>query len=418
MYNVHVSSEIGHLKAVIVHTPGPEVEKMTPENAERALYSDILNLSVATEEYRHFKTVLGRKCNTFEVKDLLCEILADSTVKHQLVSNLCREEGAPRLANYLLSFEGAELARQLIEGVEMRRDNLTKFLSNERYSLRPLHNFFFTRDASISLYGDVLIGKMASPIRYRESVIMEAIFNHHPSFRGQLYNPAHENGSETLQEIRIEGGDVLVAREDVLIIGTGSRTSTQGIDYLIEILRKKRDRVFHLLVQELPEKPESFIQLDMVFTLLDHHYCMVYEPLIKGHSRFRTIHITMENGQVASIRTVPGLLEALASLGFELTPLRCGGSDLWQQEREQWHSGANFLALSPGVVVGYERNVHTLEELDRHGFRIVRSGDIIDGREPFPTEKCVIALPGSELARGGGGARCMSMPIRRSKLDG
>jgi arginine deiminase len=104
-------------------------------------------------------------------------------------------------------------------------------------------------------------------------------------------------------------------------------------------------------------------------------------------------------------------------LGFDLNPVKCGGSDLWQQEREQWHSGANFLALSPGVIVGYERNVHTLEELDKHGFQIIRSENIINNKVPFPDNKSVITLPGAELARGGGGARCMSMPVRRKSIE-
>lgn len=417
MFNVNVCSEIGDLECVIVHTPGQEVEKMTPESAKRALYSDILNLSVAHEEYCHFKAILSKKAKTFEVKTLLTEVLADEQLKEQLLKRICKDEGVPRLAKFLIPFDAGEVANQLIEGVELRRDNLTKYLSNERYSLYPLHNFFFTRDSSMSIFNNVLIGKMASNVRHRESVIMETIFNHHPAFQANTYNPYNDMPPEMNNSIKIEGGDVLVARDNVLIVGTGMRTSTQGVDYIIETMKRNKLGLSHILVQELPDAPESFIHLDMVFTFLDRNYCMVYEPLIMTHNRFRTIHIEIDNGKVKSINTVPGLLQALSNLGFDLNPVKCGGSDLWQQEREQWHSGANFLALSPGVIVGYERNVHTLEELDKHGFQIIRSENIINNKVPFPDNKSVITLPGAELARGGGGARCMSMPVRRKSIE-
>ncbi|MBN1926471.1 MAG: arginine deiminase [Prolixibacteraceae bacterium] len=417
MLNINVCSEIGDLECVIVHTPGQEVEKMTPENAERALYSDILNLSVAKEEYSHFKKILTLKTKTLEVKTLLAEVLADQQLKENLITSICIDEGVPKLAKYLIPFEAEELASQLIEGVELRRDNLTKYLSNERYSLNPLHNFFFTRDASISIFNNILIGKMASNVRHRETVIMETIFKNHGLFKSPTVNPHVDKNGEGIANIKIEGGDVLIARDDVLIVGTGIRTSTQGIDFLIETLKSEKNGLKHLLVQELPPTPESFIHLDMVFTFLDRHYCMVYEPLIMTHNRFRTIHIEIDNGKVKSISTVPGLLQALSTLGFDLTPIKCGGNDQWHQEREQWHSGANFLALSPGVIFGYERNVYTLEELSKHGFRIIKSESIINNTTDFPKEKTVITLPGSELARGGGGARCMSMPVRRKNLN-
>jgi len=201
-----------------------------------------------------------------------------------------------------------------------------------------------------------------------------------------------------------------------LVIGTGQRTSTQGIDYIIETIKNEKREPTHIVVQELPESPESFIHLDMVFTLLDRDYCMVYEPLILSHNRFRTIHITITNGKVLSIDTEPDLLTALKKLGHALKPIRCGGWDSWSQEREQWHSGANFLAISPGIIIGYDRNVHTIEELNKNGFDVVQAKDLIDNNLALPKSKAVITIAGAELARGGGGARCMSMPVRRKKV--
>jgi arginine deiminase len=121
---------------------------------------------------------------------------------------------------------------------------------------------------------------------------------------------------------------------------------------------------------------------------------------------------------VISIREVKNLLSALKKLGIDLKPVTCGGSkDVWIQEREQWHSGANFFAFAPGQVIGYERNVHTVEEMDKNGFEIIRAEDLLKGTASIPAGKCAITIAGSELARGGGGARCMTMPFRRRKVE-
>ena len=197
------------------------------------------------------------------------------------------------------------------------------------------------------------------------------------------------------------------------------RTSTQGIDMLISrLLKDKSDKKRHVIVQQLPSSPESFIHLDMVFTLLDRDKCMVFEPLILGNNQYQTVHITLEGGKVTSIRGVRNILKVLKELGMDLEPVVCGGSaDVWNQEREQWHSGANFFALEPGKVLSYARNIHTLAELDKHGFEIVSAWDIIQGKcDIADYGRCVVTIDGSELPRGGGGARCMTMPVRRGNI--
>lgn len=414
---IDVCSEFGELEGVIIHTPGQEVEEMTPENAERALYSDILNLSVAASEYSVFKSVLNRVTPTFEIRDLLTDILGIDKVKSSLLKEICLSEGSMEIFTKLMDQNATELARQLIQGVYLERNNLTRYLSQERFSLRPLHNFLFTRDASMSFGNDVLIGKMASKVRDREAVIMNAIFNNHPLLETTTINPNTPETIGNFPGISIEGGDFQVGREDVLVIGTGIRTSTQGIDFILENIKSKKSGLHHILIQELPDTPESFIHLDMVFTFLDVDSCMVYEPLIMGTNRFHTIHIQVENGKVINIREQKNLPKALKKLGIDMTPIQCGGGiDSWTQEREQWHSGANFLAFAPGKVIGYERNVHTIDELNRNGFQVISSKDLLSGLCEIPEGKCVITIPGSELARGGGGARCMSMPIRRKKV--
>ena len=232
--NINVNSEIGKLNGVIIHTPGQEVENMTPENAERALYSDILNLAVAIKEYRQFSDVLKKVTNTFEVVDLLKTVVEIEEAKEHLISNICKNEEVFCLSDYFSQLSSERLSVELIEGVPMIKDTLTKYLSDERYELKPLHNFFFTRDASVSIGKDVLISKMKSQVREREALIMETIFKYHPLLKSQTINPIRSVNYDS--KITFEGGDILIAREDVLLIGIGTRTSTQGVDFILDVL--------------------------------------------------------------------------------------------------------------------------------------------------------------------------------------
>lgn len=421
--NINVKSEIGKLNGVIIHTPGEEVENMTPENAERALYSDIINLSIAREEYKQVYGVLSKITNTYEVKDLLYNIVKDDNNKLELLNRIEKIEPyisdiSPNgsIKEHLMDMNPETLSRLLIEGVELERDNLTKFLSDDWYSLRPMHNFFFTRDASMSWNNNVVIGKMASSVRDRESVIMKSIFDFTSDFRTKTMllpdNPIMD------KKVSIEGGDFLVAREDILLIGSGCRTSTNAIDGLIdECIAMNMPTTQHIIVQQLPHTPESFIHLDMVFTLLDKNCCMVFEPLIMGNNSYKTIHIEIKRGKLVSIREENNIVDALKQLGMDLNPILCGGTDEWNQEREQWHSGANFFCLAPGKVMGYSRNNYTIEEMNKAGFEIIKANDIISGVQDINNySKCVVTLDGSELPRGGGGARCMTMPVNRDDI--
>lgn len=416
---IDVQSEIGRLDAVLLHRPGAEVENMTPRNVQRALYSDILNLSIAQAEYEQLYGVLSKVAEVYEVRELLIKVLNKPEPRRLLLERICMAEDVMSYFEGLMIMSSQELARVLIEGLPARVDTLTSFLRNEYYALYPLYNFYFTRDAAVTVGNQALICRMANKVRMRESLIMDAIYRHSGAFECSVLDV--NAGRNESSPVIMEGGDIIIAREDIIIIGNGVRTTSQGIDFIIDSIKISHPHGRkHVLVQQLPSEPESFIHLDMVFTLLDKDKCMIFRPLIMNGTQYQTVHITIDDGKVSSIRPVAGLLQALKSLGMDLKPIVCGGDDEWDQEREQWHSGANFFAFAPGKVLTYARNIHTLEELDKEGFEIVRAKDFIEGRGEaavYGDRPCAISIDGSELPRGGGGARCMTMPLSRQKVD-
>ncbi len=385
---IDVQSEIGKLEAVMLHSPGLEVENMTPRNAQRALYSDILNLSIAQKEYEQVSGVLNKVAKTYQVREMLQKVLENHREKESLIGKICVAEGVTDYFEYLMDMTPKALSQVLIEGLPARINTLTAFLNDDYYALLPLYNFYFTRDASVSIGNKALICRMASKVRMRESLITEAIFRSGIFFECELVN-AHDFQPGN-NEIFMEGGDILVAREDILLIGNGMRTSSQGIDMLINRLCKScGPEKKHVIVQQLP-----------------------------NDNQYQTVHITIEGGKVSKIKSVNNIPAVLKKLGMDLEPIICGGNaDEWNQEREQWHSGANFFAFAPGKVMSYARNVHTLNELNKSGFEIIPAWDVVDGKVDLDKiARCVVTIDGSELPRGGGGARCMTMPLRRSPV--
>ncbi|MGD2034522.1 MAG: arginine deiminase family protein [Bacteroidales bacterium] len=411
MLKLNIASETARLEAVIIHQPGPEVENMTPATAERALYSDILNLSIASREYSQFEEVLKLFSHVYEVKDLLAKTLTVDEAKESLIGALSAYISDEMLIRQLNALTNEELCRQVLEGVPLNHKTLTNFLSKNRYFISPLHNIFFTRDASFVIGNTVFIGSMAKKIREPETILMETLFKYYPEFS---CNVVHLTGQTAGNELHtIEGGDILVLNEDTLIIGIGTRSSAAGVDHLIQELVKHAP-LKHVLIQELPDEPESFIHLDMVFTLLSQDECMVYEPLILGENRYHTVLMHIEDKKIKEISYVDNLIEGLHSIGADLKPITCGGARPILQEREQWHSGANFLALEHSKLIGYFRNVHTAEELAKNGYKVITAMEIINDRRLYDEyRKILITFDGSELSRGGGGARCMTMPLLR-----
>lgn len=431
-----VSSETGPLRSVVIHTPGAEIESMTPRTAHEVLYNDIIPISVVRDEHRTLKAFLSLVAEVHEVTDLAAAALADEPTRETLIAGLCRSPRAARRADELRALSPAALTATIIGGLRSRNETLSDVLSPAEYDLPPLPNLYFMRDSSFVIGNSVAIGAMAHPVRTAEAMLLRAAFTspHGVASAGIVYDgcgdeagggPAPRGGpgprgvptpggpATPGADHRIEGGDVLVVRADLLVVGVSERTSSAAVDALAASLVAASGAPLTVLAVVLPRE-RSTIHLDMVFTLVDRDRALVYEPLVAGARPLDVYRMHLAPGKRSRIRKVDALLPALAAEGVELEAIPCGGRDPVVREREQWLSAANAFAFAPGKVLGYDCNVATMEAFDAAGFAVVGVDEFLSGRRRVEEyDRLFVGLPGINLARGGGGPRCMTLPLAR-----
>ncbi|TKH73660.1 arginine deiminase [Bacillus cereus] len=406
---IHVTSEIGELQTVLLKRPGKEVENLTPDYLQQLLFDDIPYLPIIQKEHDYFaQTLRNRGVEVLYLEKLAAEALVDKKLREEFVDRILKEGQADvnvahqTLKEYLLSFSNEELIQKIMGGVRKseietsKKTHLYELMEGHYpFYLDPMPNLYFTRDPAASVGDGLTINKMREPARRRESLFMEYIIKYHPRF-------AKHNVPIWLDrdyKFPIEGGDELILNEETIAIGVSARTSAKAIERLAKNLFSRQNKIKKVLAIEIP-KCRAFMHLDTVFTMVDYDKFTIH-PAIQGPKGNMNIYILEKGSDEETLKIThrTSLMEALKEVLdlSELVLIPCGGGDVIASAREQWNDGSNTLAIAPGVVVTYDRNYVSNTLLREHGIE-------------------VIEVLSSELSRGRGGPRCMSMPIVRKDI--
>ncbi len=412
---INVKSEIAPLKKVLLHRPGNELLNLTPDSLGRLLFDDIPFLPEAQKEHDEFANILRE--NGVEVvylEDLMAEVLELSDViLDKFIKQFIYEAGikTPKYKNlvyeYLKSFKNKkELVLKTMEGIKIleisrsKREvekSLVDLVSEESDFLAdPMPNLYFTRDPFASAGNGVILNRMYSVTRNRETIYAEYIFNYHPDFKDKL-----EKYYDRSLPYHIEGGDVLNLNEHIIAVGISQRTEAGAIDELAKnMFKNPKCKIDTILAFNIPES-RAFMHLDTVFTQIDYDKFTYHPGIMETLQVFEITEGDIpDSDEDLNVREVNGSLEEILEkyLGRKITLIPCAGGEKTSSEREQWNDGTNTLCIAPGVVVVYNRNNITNNILREHGIKVYE-------------------MSSAELSRGRGGPRCMSMPLVREDLD-
>lgn len=402
---INVFSEIGKLNSVLLHRPGKELENLTPDLLERLLFDDIPYLKVAQEEHDAFADVL-RSCDVevLYIKDMVIEALKHHPGEvNKFITLFVEESRIPSesvksaIYEYLQKLDVESLVEKMIVGIrtnEITSKNqisIMDMLEDEYpFYTDPMPNILFQRDPYASLGNGVLINNMYTEARQRETILSEFMFNFHPRFENEEI-PFYINRHNRYNS---EGGDFLVLDKNTLAIGISKRTDPRSIEKLAKKLFKENTSFKTILAFNIP-KTRAFMHLDTVFTQIDYGVFTIHPGILKELTIFE---LTNQDGEVKVLKVISSLENILEKhLKRPIKLINCGGDDKITSGREQWNDGANTLAVAPGKVIVYSRNHVTNEILRKEGIT-------------------VLEIPSSELSRGRGGPRCMSMPLDREDI--
>ncbi len=399
---INVFSEIAPLKTVLLHRPGKELLNLTPDTLSELLFDDIPFLKIARQEHDIFAGILRENgVKVLYLEELMREVLEDKEVRKAFIQQFV-EEGCfdkryhKSLISYLESFEDdLQLVLKTMEGIkynevssdiEVSLADLTGDSNN--MLVAPMPNLYFTRDPFATIGNGVCINRMYYETRRRETIYGDYIFHHHP-----LYKDIRKY-YDRKDPYHIEGGDILNLSKETIAIGISQRTEANAIEFLAKhIFHDEQSPLKKILVFSIP-KNRSFMHLDTVFTQIDHDKFTIH-PMISDTLRV----FSLERGTQGnfSIKREDDGLESILAKALKLSScklIRCGGDDYIASQREQWNDGSNTLCIAPGKILVYERNEITNRLLESYGIE-------------------VLCMPSSELSRGRGGPRCMSMPLYR-----
>lgn len=403
---LHVTSEIGKLVSVILHRPSNELENLTPNLMEKLLFDEIPYLKEAIREHDYFATTLKRQgVEVLYLQDLVATAIADAEVRREFIGDFLDEANVYddgmkyALLEYFDQKDDAMLIRKMMAGI--RKSELSHiankslaYLVNEAYPfvIDPMPNLYFTRDPAATIGSGLALNRMRTRTRNRETLFMKYVIGHHPRFKDANIPLLYNRDEKT----SLEGGDILILNKDVLAIGISERSEPHSIETLARNIFNTGESFKTILAFNIPKK-RAFMHLDTVFTMIDYDKFTIHHE-IEGPLTVYSI-TKQEDGEV-NINEENATLEDILKkyLGLSsITLIRCAGGDKIDGPREQWNDGSNTLAIAPGEVVVYSRNYVTNRILNEHGVK-------------------THVIHSSELSRGRGGPRCMSMPIIREDI--